>query len=274
MGVPDPVIGEIASAIHVRHIQTPIDAAKVFTRASRVADVAAHMACHKYDVTPIFADDAELAGSETGDPDGTLRKEDLERLEPTGQIRSVVRPLIGSALIDSNASLIELLGRFRDGHRFMLVVGGQGLKGIVTPSDMNKQAGRTHLFMQISALEIALSDLVRAADPTDHELMNVLPQPRARQVRSRWARNQSRDEAADLVAALDFADLLQIERASAAIEVLSGLSDQEIGKLGDFRNRVMHAVLEPSGDDDDRLERLLADTALVARVLGALNEAA
>jgi len=40
----------------------------------------------------------------------------------------------------------------------MLVVGGLGLEGIVTPFDMNKQAGRTHLFMQISALEIALSD--------------------------------------------------------------------------------------------------------------------
>jgi len=86
--------------------------------------------------------------------------------------------LTNSVLIDGNASWVRLLDRFRDEHRFMLVVGGNGLEGIVTPSDMNEQAGRTHLFMQISALEMALSDRARSA-PED-ELLTVLPKDRAR----------------------------------------------------------------------------------------------
>jgi len=272
--VPDPVIGEIASAIHVRHIQTPMNAAMRFTRANNVAEVAAHMEKHKYDVTPVFPSAADRTGCKTSDPDGTLWKVNLEDLDPTDEVRSVVRPLTGSVLMDSSASLVTLLDRFRDEHRFMLVVGGHGLEGIVTPSDMNKQAGRVHLFMQISALEMALSDRIRAADYLDHELLALLPVARAGRAASLLAKKLGTDESADLVAALDFQDLLTIERARTTLEVLSALSDQQIRSLADFRNSVMHAVLEPAGDDSHRLDSLLIHTALVASLLDGLETAA
>lgn len=152
-----------------------------------------------------------------------------------------------------------------------MVVGGQGLEGIVTPSDMNKQAGRTHLFVQVSALEMALSDRVRAENWPDEETLRRLPTKRARRARSRLKAKRSVDEAADLVATLDMEDLLQLAGSSPGLEDLSALDAEQIEGLVTFRNKVVHAVLDPAGDADDRLEQLLAQTALIARLLDSLQ---
>jgi hypothetical protein len=274
VSVPDPVVKEIASAIHVRHIQTPIGATEPFTRSSRVAEVVAHMEQHKYDVTPVFRRGSDHTEAKSADPDGTLWKTDVKNLDPAAEIGSAVRPLASNVLIDSNASLIELLDHFRNEHIFMLVVGGRGLDGIVTPSDMNKQAGRTHLFMQVSALELALAEMVRTANRLDSELLEALPRTRSDRARSLLARKQDKDEAADLVAALDFQDLLYVVRARTTLDELSALSDEHIGGLSDFRNRVMHSVLDPAGDERDRLEHLLTHTALVAQLLESIDRVA
>lgn len=274
MDVPDPVIGEIASAIHVRHLQTSLSAARVFTPCSLVSEVAAHMKANKYDATPVFPPATGEGSSARTDPHGTLWFMDLHDLDPAEEVRPVVRPLGSSCLIDGNASVVRLLDRFRVDHRFMLVVGNQGLEGIVTPSDLNKQAGRTHMFMLVSALEMGLANRVRATDRKDSEILGMLPKDRARRASSLLARKQSRDVATDLVAALDFQDLLVIMRATASNELFTALSKEQIESLADFRNGVMHAVLEPAGDASDRLEHVLAQTAQLTRLLEALETGA
>jgi len=70
---------------------------------------------HKYDVPPIFPRSSKRSGGHSGDPDGLLWKADLRSLQADDDIARVVRPLTGSSLIDSNASLVTLLARFRDG---------------------------------------------------------------------------------------------------------------------------------------------------------------
>jgi len=269
--VPDSVVREIASAIHVRHIQTPIRAAEPVTRATRVDEVLAHMQRHKYDATPVFPDVADGPDGVTVGPDGTVWRADLERLKAHAEVHALVRPLTSRTLIDSNATLVQLLDRFRDNHTFLLVVGGVGLDGIVTPSDMNKQAGRTHLFMQVSALELALSDLVRSGFRPDNELLGLLPDVRAVRARSRLRRKQEYDEAADLVAALDFQDLLYIEQRVRRHDAISALTSGQIQSLSGFRNRVMHAVLDPASDDSDRLKGLLGHMELIEGLLDSIE---
>ncbi len=163
--MPEPVISEIASAIHVRQIQTSLALAEAFTRDRRVDEVSAFMDQHQHDVAPIFPKHNVHDNFDPVDPDGTLGRADLESMDPGAEIREAVRPLSGSVLIDSRANLLELLDRFRNEHTFLLVVGSGGLDGIVTPSDMNKQAGRTHLFLHVSALEVALAARLRLIDP-------------------------------------------------------------------------------------------------------------
>lgn len=269
----DSVIKEIAAAIHVRQIQTPMGMAKPFTRHSKVGQVATHMDRVQHDVTPVFpAGDTLNYRGQLG-PDGTLRRVELEGLDNADDIRSVVRPLSGDLLIDSKANLLEMLDRFRADHTFLLVVGSGGLNGIVTPSDMNKQAGRTHhLFMHVSALELALAERLRAAKRSDEDVLRLMTPKRAGMARGRLGRQQSSNQSADLVATLDFQDLLLVERELGASGFISHLSLQQIEQLSDFRNRVMHSVLQPAGDDPERLDELLVRTELVERLLGAIEE--
>lgn len=246
--------------------------AEPFTRSSQVEHVAAHMDQGQYDVTPVFPDDHVLHTRGRNDPDGTLRRSDLRGLDPRSEVRAVVRPLSGDVLIDSRASLLELLHRFRLSQTFLLVVGSGGLDGIVTPSDMNKQAGRTHLFMHVSALELALADRLRDSNRPEDDVVRLLRPDRAQYVRRRLRKLHESDQVADLVAALDLQDLLLLERQLGTSGVISALSSEQVDGLCEFRNRVMHSVLQPAGDAPERLEQLLDRTELVQRLLDALAD--
>jgi hypothetical protein len=266
------VIKEIAAAIHVRQIHTPMGMAERFTRSSQVNDVATHMDRYQHDVTPVFPDEPASGPHGRSDPDGTPWRSDLEGMDPQSSIHAVARPLSSAVLIDSRANLLELLDRFRASHTFLLVVGSGGRDGIVTPSDMNKQAGRTHLFMHVSALELALAARLRASDPSEGEVRRLLPLERAGTVRGRLRRNLESDQATDLVAMLDFQDLLLLEGQLGTSVLRSTLNPQRIKGLSEFRNRVMHAVLQPAGDSPERLDDLLSRTELVQGILEAIGD--
>lgn len=272
--MPDPVIKEIVSAIHVRHIQTSIEMAERFTRESRVGDVADHMDRFQHDVTPVFPDDSVHGLGVPSEPDGNLWRDDLRCMGPHTEIRAAVRALSGTVLIDGRANLLELLDRFRANHTFLLVVGSGGLDGIVTPSDMNKQAGRTHLFMHVSALELALADRLRAADRLEEEVLGILSPTHASQVRSRLRRQQESDQAVDLVATLDFQDVLLAEWQLGAAGLKSVIDMRQIKGISEFRNRIMHSVLNPAGDEPERLDELLERTDLVERLLDVITDSA
>lgn len=159
--MPDPVIRDIASAIHVRHVLTPISDVRDFTRHDLVETVKLHMEGNMLDFTPVFPGNADpLGGGEKGSsgPDGVVELSDLRQAHSDDPIERFIRPLASEVLIEAKASLNELIERFRAGQSFMLVVGSTGLQGVVTPSDLNKQAGRTQLFMQLCALELALAE--------------------------------------------------------------------------------------------------------------------
>lgn len=183
-----------------------------------------------------------------------------------------MHPLSSDLLIEAKASLNELIERFRAEQPFMFVVGSGGLEGVVTPSDLNKQAGRTQLFMQVCALELALADIVRGSARSDDQLIALLPEERAKSAAGRYRKQRQRDEAADLVTAFDLQDLLYCCKASSvANSALSTLTATQIQHLSKFRNTVMHAVLEPAGDDDGRLKHLLDQTELVAGLLACVD---
>lgn len=229
----------------------------------------------QYDATPVFPDNNVHDDTrDPSEPDGSLWRTDLEGMAPDSEVRPAVRPLSSSVLIDSRANLLELLDRFCVQHTFLLVVGSMGLDGLVTPSDMKKQAGRTHLLMHVSALELALADRLRGAAQTEAELLRLLPRERASKVRSRLKRQERLDQAADLIATFDFEDLLLIERHIGRADFESLLSPKQISSLSGFRNRIMHSVLSPTGDDPERLNELLSHTKLVERLLDALTTSA
>jgi hypothetical protein len=136
---------------------------------------------------------------------------------------------------------------------------------------MNKQAGRTHLFMHVSALELALAERLRASEPSEDDVLRLLPSERVGKVRGRLRRYQESDQAADLVATLDFQDLLLLQGQQGTSGLRSVLTSEQIKGLSEFRNRVMHSVLQPAGDAPERLDDLLNHTKLVQRLLDVLT---
>lgn len=89
---------------------------------------------------------------------------------------------------------------------------------------------------------------------------------------SRLRRQRQSDEAADLVAALDFQDLLLVERELGTSELRSLLEEHVIDALSKFRDRIMHSVLQPASDDPEHLDQLLDQMKLIGQLLIAVAD--
>ncbi len=124
-------VQDIAAAFTVGHIQTPVKTALPVGPQDSQGDLVAAMAEAQFDATPVFADQVVV---------GYARQRDMRRGgEP---VSAVMRPLTAAVLVQSGAPIDRLLQRLL-AEQFLLVVDGDGISGLVTPSDLNKQAGRT-----------------------------------------------------------------------------------------------------------------------------------
>ncbi len=74
-----------------------------------------------------------------------------------------------------------------------------------------------------------------------------------------------------LVKGMSIRSTVGVTGAAKNTVVKLGLTVEQIRGLSDFRNSVMHAVLDPAGDDGDRLEGLLSYTGLIARLLDSIE---
>ena len=93
---------------------------------------------------------------------------------------------------------------------FLFVVEGREITGLVTPSDLNKQPGRTYFYLLIANLEIAIAEMVRSHFANQSDALGLISKSRRGSVASRLAELRTGDVDADVVAALDFADLLTV----------------------------------------------------------------
>lgn len=255
----DPVIADISSAIRVRHIRTPGSDVSPIKDGDEQGQVLALMTRHQYDASPVLGDSGVT---------GLLWREDL--LDTATPVSEAMRGLAAEMLIEARAPLTDLVARFREGQRFLLVLDGRGIDGVVTPSDLGKQAGRTHLFMEISALELGLAEEARSLQDGDAAaLQALLPADRVSAAKRRRNAKSKRDEDVDFVGALDFGDLLLIGQQLAPENdpAWSSISGGERESLKHFRNSVMHAVLQVTSDEDTDVEGLIHNTSLISDLL-------
>ena len=162
----DPVIADISSAIRVSHIRTPSSEIRQVSEGDQQGQVLAFMTDQQYDTTPVLGE---------GGVTGLLWREDL--LDAATPVSEASRGLTAEMLVEARAPLVDLVARFRDGQRFLLVLDGRGVDGVVTPSNLDKQAGRTHLFMEISALELGLAEEARSIQQSDPDALRAALPP-------------------------------------------------------------------------------------------------
>jgi hypothetical protein len=246
-------------------LQTELEVATKLRAGWNSAKAAEILQSGDYDQAPV------MSGSNLI---GYVLRSELEK-RPDQLVRASTRNLNQSVLLSADAPLRALLDVLRRS-RFAFVVGGSGVTGFATPSDLNKHAARAHFYLLLARLEIAASDLLRRSVGPGSMLALLGPSARAT-IERRYREDKSADVDVDYVAYLDFSQLLNVigrlagVRSGIGFPTPAAWSRATRGLVG-LRRDVMHPVRQFYGpgrsvDDliaaDDRIRDLLV--ALFAR---------
>lgn len=250
-----------------------------------LADALHMMEKRQYDLSPVFDDDKAVVGILDRHRAGDTH-------EPAAVVGDLMRPLRDRDFVSADAEIDTLVDRFapdRENARFLLVVDSDGLDGLVTPSDLDKQAGRTHLYLELAALELLMTERLRDALPipsatdgdTRIELENALPQEwrdilgenPAKTILGRLQNRRKQDEAVDVLSQMDFAHMLLIcavqlrHKPWSTLRNERGSSPNDLDALKVYRNSIMHATLTVTTDAPESVARLVSSARLVSALL-------
>ncbi|MEV1146526.1 CBS domain-containing protein [Micromonospora sp. NPDC049799] len=243
---------DIATAIRTRHLQTPIARVLCYGVDTPAPDVAQALTEHGFDFAPVTRD---------GEICGYVHRADL--LDRDGALSAYIRPLTATRVIAGDTPLATLLPALRRAE-FLFVVDGHDIVGIVSPADLNKQPGRTYFYLLVSALELELAERTRGYFPDQEKALALLPQTRQQRIRDRLDTEARDDVVADIVAAMDFTDLLKVVKKTDALRGAFGTHsagrwESEVSApLIDLRHDIMHTVRTLATDAPSSLRRLIS----------------
>ncbi len=254
---------EIADAIRVRHLLTPISQAVAFDPTASERDVIDVLRGHDFDTAPVWANGVIV---------GLVRAADLD-VVANDTIEGRFIRLDGSLLVSAEATVGELM-RWLKERPFLFVVDRNEVVGLVTPSDLNKQPGRAYFYLLIADLELMAAQSIRQHFTNQEEALEMLSRDRRRKAQRLLAEQRNADIVADAVAARDFADLLTIIGSTAALRSPLPMDvaerwERHTTELRDLRNDVMHLGRTMATDLEPSLDRLIAlDGVLHAMIRG------
>ncbi len=259
---------DIASAIQTRHVLTDIQGALTFTGGEPQSKAAATLRTRDFDNAPV-----RLGGSIAG----YVGRDDLDP-NAGDPVEEKLRRLDESMLVSADAPLGQLMN-WLSSKPLLFVVEHHQIVGLVTPSDLNKQPGRTYFYLLIAGLETALADLIRSYFPDQAGAVSLLPEHRRKALNKRRGEQRDADVFADEIAAMYFTDLLDIVEASHHLRRIFTVSDEGDWRGGvreplrRLRNQAMHPVKTLVRDRDGSLKRLTEMDVRLRDLLGAAHEA-
>lgn len=256
-----PSTSQLSDAIVVGHVRTPLEAATVLSATAPTRSALRELARNNFDQAPVVDED--------GTPLGFVLRKDLAR--GRGRVFSYVKPILPNALVSDMSPLqsalpwLQLTG-------FLYLLTGRDISGFIVPSDLNKQAGRTYLYLGLAALELALADRVRALSRSQNVLDSLRP-PEVKGIQHRLRRNIDRNVEADVVAEMNLSHLFDIVGSDKDSMALIGVSADAWAPfwkpINDLRTRVAHStrpVLETTAAFAQLVEVDHRVHALVARL--------
>ncbi|MFU8874357.1 CBS domain-containing protein [Micromonospora sp. SL4-19] len=251
VGMILPYSDDIATAIRTRHLQTPIARVLCYGVDTPASDVAGALADAGFDYAPVTRD---------GEICGYVRRVDL--VDCSGPLAAQARPLTASRVIAGDTPLAALLPALRNAE-FLFVVDGHDIVGIVSPADLNKQPARTYFYLLVSTLELTLAERTRGFFDDQDKALELLRESRRERIRERLAAEARDDVVADVVAAMDFTDLMNVVKKTEPIR--SGFGSYSAGQwekevsapLINLRHDVMHTVRTLATDAPSSLQRLI-----------------
>lgn len=258
--VPDHAF-EVSSAIRVRHVQTPIAQVLCIDQAQPMDLVAALLAAKGFDEAPVTRDGAIV---------GLIRP---DRASSSLSAKDAMEPLGVGSFVGADAGIGSLLQWLTDRSSY-LVLDGREISGLVTRADLNKQPVRTHFYLLLATVEMGLADAIRRAYRKQDRILSLLSEERARRVRARFEEERAADADSDLVAVLDFVDVMTVSRKTPSIDSRITATSQVrlktiAGKAARIRNHVMHPTRPGLVAPDLNVEHL----AITERSLQAITDA-
>ena len=228
-------LGDIATAIKTVHIQTPSNRVVSFGAGESQRKVARKLRDLDFDHAPVL---------EGGKFIGFVALDELDDVrEP---ISEKMRPINVDFLISSDTPLAEALVAL-SAKPMWLTLAGTEIAGLVTPYDVNKQAGRTYFFLLISELEMRIANFIRDRYRDQFRVLKWLdPGDQAQRLKA-FDRARKAGTEADLVSVLYFPHILRIAGRSRSIAATLGLPprlewEELSGKFRSLRNDVSHPV--------------------------------
>ena len=253
---------DIAAAIRAKHVHTAMDRVRVYQPDDTCDHVHGEMMAAGYDYALVGRDGvAERIVTRAG-------------LRPTPQpVEHRALPISGSDLIGADTPLPGVLQALSERTPFLLTVSGVGIAGVLTPSDLNKQPGRTYYYLLVAALEMNLADLARQTFSDQAAALAMLSPNRRESARQRLDKAVADDVVADEVSALDLTDLLELSyRLPGIFNIVWGdLSKTAARRIGhqmiDLRHDVMHPTRTLASDTPASLKRLVRLDSSLREVL-------
>jgi len=169
----------------------------------------------------------------------------LDRLDTTvASIGEVAEPLGVGDFIAADARLRELLSALA-AQPILFVLDGREISGIVTPSDLNKQAARAHFYVLVSAVEMGLSDALRSTYRRQDRALELLTPDRRERVKGRFERDRRSDVEADLIAEFELIDLFTAVIRTPDLSDRLASSRTALSRLGGSAVALRHDVMHP-----------------------------
>ncbi len=213
-----------------------MDQTQTFDHQDHQSVVWNRLITHDFDYAPVTRQGAVV---------GYLARADLDK-SSRATIAHVAQPLDIDVLATADAPLQEAIHWFVDS-QFRLLLEGKEISGLVTPSDLNKQAGRTYFYLLLAELELGLAELIRRRYRNQNDVVRWIQPAHQSSVPKKYASARLANSEADLVSHMYFKDLLLIARSSTSIRrAISDVTPTDwerwAKELNDLRKETAHPV--------------------------------
>jgi hypothetical protein len=151
-----------------------------------------------------------------------------------GRVSDYVEAFNSSHLISDSTPIPELYAELLE-HKYLFVLSGAKIHGIVTLSDLNKPPNRIYVFGIISLLEMHLTYWINKCFP-DEQWLRMISENRLEMARQLFEEKSAKNQELDLVNCLQFSDKKMIVAKSSALR-----SKLSIGNRKSVLDKLKHA---------------------------------
>lgn len=181
---------------------------------------------------------------------GLIRNTSIEVCDEHSNIDDKIEWITESVSIPSDARLIDALKSLTCVPS-KLVVGEDGIMGLLHRSDFNKQAVRTYFYLWLSALEMGMAEFILREFPDHNDWIPLLREAGKERMAGHLDLAKKMDAELSAIEYVELSDLADVVKNSNLLgkELWKALKyeskskwDKAIGRVIDLRNKIMHPV--------------------------------